>query len=233
MDNGNMTEYLEKNPDVNRKHLTSDIAGGLLYLHKQSVIHGDLKGANVLISKNGVACLADFGLSSIVCSQSLAWTSVETTVSTAGTIRWQAPELLDENSIGVTKESDMYAFACVCYEIFVGKVPFYQYVLDPAVMRQIMLGQRPLRPALDSAPYAHWGLTGWIWTLIEECWREDPTTRLKASEVVDKISSRIEFLRRDAGGQDSWGELRPEVFKSLVDQQPKCQRQIFNVSYRC
>ncbi|KAF8982244.1 kinase-like domain-containing protein [Cyathus striatus] len=218
MDNGNITQYLQRNPQVDRQDLILDIIQGISYLHKKSIVHGDLKGANVLISENGVACLADFGLSSVVNTHSLVWTSIESTVSNAGTVRWQAPELLDEESVGTTKESDIYAFACVCYEVFVGKVPFYQYSFDPTVMRQLMLGYRPLKPELNSAPYIHWGLTDWMWSLIVECWHQDSTARPEAPEVVERLSARKELLRDDIRHQDNWGDLRPEVFRSLLDQ---------------
>ncbi|KAF8982242.1 kinase-like domain-containing protein, partial [Cyathus striatus] len=162
------------------------IVRGIAYLHEKSIVHGDLKGVNVLIADDGLACLSYFGLSSSINTHALTWTSIESTVSNAGTIRWLAPELLYETSVGPTKESDIYAFACV----FVGKVPFYQHLFDPTVMRQIMLGQRPLHPELKSDPYTRWGLTDWMWSLIEKCWHEDPFIRPKASDVVNMLSTR-------------------------------------------
>ncbi|KAF8999173.1 kinase-like domain-containing protein [Cyathus striatus] len=205
MDNGNIIEYLRKSPDVNRQQLTLDIVRGIAYLHEKSIVHGDLKGVNL-------SCIPLYVVHVL---QILV--SIESTVSNAGTIRWLAPELLYETSIGPTKESDIYAFACVCYEVFVGKVPFYQHLFGPTVMRQIMLGQRPLHPELKSDPYTRWGLTDWMWSLIEKCWHEDPSTRPKALEVVNMLSTRKEFLRVDINREDSWGRLRPEVFRSLLD----------------
>lgn len=73
---------------------------------------------NILVTESGKACLADFGLSIHVDAEMLRWTS-ESSENTGGTVRWQAPELFDpenENS-KPTKEADVYAFSCVCYEV--------------------------------------------------------------------------------------------------------------------
>ncbi|KAG1863559.1 kinase-like domain-containing protein [Suillus subalutaceus] len=69
-DDGALTGFLECQHDMlsfeNRFSLLINIALGLQYLHSKSVIHGDLTGSNVLIYRNGWACLADFGLSTIM-----------------------------------------------------------------------------------------------------------------------------------------------------------------------
>ena len=73
---------------------------------------------NILVTESGKACLADFGLSIHVDAEMLKWTS-ESSENTGGTVRWQAPELIgseNENS-KPTKETDIYAFSCVCYEV--------------------------------------------------------------------------------------------------------------------
>ena len=118
-----------------------DIAEGLHYLHtlKPSIIHGDLKGVsysicllnlsdkkakvNILITPCRRACLADFGVATAKDFTSLAVTSAPIT-RTGGTLRWQAPELLDPNvddeNCKSTLASDIYAYACVCYEVIYG-----------------------------------------------------------------------------------------------------------------
>ncbi|KAG6807971.1 hypothetical protein H0H92_005864, partial [Tricholoma furcatifolium] len=107
-----MTEY---------DHLTKclDTASGVEYLHKNNVIHGDLKGMNVLIDTSGRAASGDFGLSSVTDPQILQWTSQSTMASTGGTTRWQAPELLGTHigPVHNTKASDVFAWASVCYEV--------------------------------------------------------------------------------------------------------------------
>jgi serine/threonine protein kinase len=57
----------------------------------------------------------DFGLATASQSQALRLTSA-TVNSSRGTLRWQAPELSLGSSNSVA--TDIYAFACVCYEVF-------------------------------------------------------------------------------------------------------------------
>ena len=76
---------------------------------------------NVLVNCSGRGCLADFGLANLVDEDILCWTSIQTTGhQSSGTLRWQAPELIDPPSdelANATIASDIYSFACVCYEV--------------------------------------------------------------------------------------------------------------------
>ncbi|KAG6906220.1 hypothetical protein DXG01_015143 [Tephrocybe rancida] len=118
--NGNLPEYLVVNPGVNRILLCLDIAAGLQYLHLNRIVHGDLKGVNVLIDGAGRASLGDFGISSVKDPEILQWASQSLMASRGGTRRWQAPELLDPYAdvdvIDNTFASDVYAWAGICYE---------------------------------------------------------------------------------------------------------------------
>ena len=73
------------------------------------------------MGRSGRGCLADFGLANLVDEDILRWTSIQTTGhQNGGTLRWQAPELIDppsEESAKATPASDIYSFACVCYEV--------------------------------------------------------------------------------------------------------------------
>ncbi|CAE6533310.1 unnamed protein product [Rhizoctonia solani] len=61
MDNGTVMDYIVQHPNVDRPKLCAQVACGLAYLHSMETIHGDIKGANVLVALNGVARLTDFG----------------------------------------------------------------------------------------------------------------------------------------------------------------------------
>lgn len=71
---------------------------------------------NILITGSCRACLADFGLAAAKETQSVTATSAVATRA-AGTLRWQAPELLKDDDAGNSLASDIFAYACVCYEV--------------------------------------------------------------------------------------------------------------------
>ena len=71
---------------------------------------------NILVTDRGHACLADFGLSRMIDNGTVAFTGSQSIDSKfAGTPAWMAPEL--HRGEKATFKSDIYAFACVCYEV--------------------------------------------------------------------------------------------------------------------
>ncbi|KXN83752.1 Serine/threonine-protein kinase HT1 [Leucoagaricus sp. SymC.cos] len=114
--------------------------------------------------------LADFGISQIMVSANIQ------SQSDIGTWRWMAPELLVQ-SAPFTRESDVWAFGCTCYEVLTDNMPFYQITNNGQVIVALSNGQTPRRvPLVD--PYAHDGeLEERIWELLRTCWANDPNQR--------------------------------------------------------
>ncbi|KAJ6600554.1 kinase-like domain-containing protein, partial [Mycena vulgaris] len=175
MENGNISSYLKRNPaGCNRFTLVLDVALGLEYLHGLNFVHGDLKGLNVLVTRSGRAVLADFGLSSVVTDSKIVIFSAST-VKTGGTMRWQAPELFHGTRTNLA--SDVYALACVFYEIFTGTIPFSE-LPEVAVMLRVINGDRPKQhPSISAA----------IWNLMMECWKTKPNDRPSAVHIVSRL----------------------------------------------
>ncbi|GLB36878.1 putative protein tyrosine kinase [Lyophyllum shimeji] len=65
MRNGDIVEFLKNNHDASRKDLLEQVADALHFLHDSSIVHGDLKGGNILINDEEQACLCDVGLATI------------------------------------------------------------------------------------------------------------------------------------------------------------------------
>ncbi|KAF4608319.1 hypothetical protein EYR40_000663 [Pleurotus pulmonarius] len=149
MENGNLNKYLtEELTLATRFKLLCDVATGLHYysgvVHSRDIIHGDLTGANILISKNGVASLSDFGLSTIIAE--FQGTSYYTS-SIHGNIRWTAPELYRIDAVpSVTFFSDVYSFGSVMHQVLSGCIPYHNFKSDVQVLLCLINRIRPERP---------------------------------------------------------------------------------------
>ncbi|KDQ59255.1 hypothetical protein JAAARDRAFT_33978 [Jaapia argillacea MUCL 33604] len=187
--NGSAVEYLQSHPNESRRRLIWNMIEGLSYLHESNppIVHGDLKGHNILISDDGHAVLSDFGLSRVV--QDLGGSpSGNTTGSLAGSVRWAAPELLesgeDEDSLPRhTLATDIWAFACTAFELSSGKLPYWRRVNDCRVIHDIIEGTKPGKADDGSIP--HVGKD--IWQLLEFCWVWDPPKRPSIRDVVSEL----------------------------------------------
>ncbi|CAE6503043.1 unnamed protein product, partial [Rhizoctonia solani] len=176
MARGSLPPYLERTPGVNLCKLCVQICDGLSYLHEIGIIHADLKGANILISDDGEPVLTDFG-NSLHEDQSMKFT--RTTTSKSGTMRWSAPELI-EDSAENSKETDVYALGMTIYEVMAGAIP-YKGKKDSSIWFLVVNKRmHPERP--KSIP------TGReegerLWNLLVDCWAFDPKMRPSASAV--------------------------------------------------
>jgi len=185
MANGNISEFVKTHRGVNRFELLGDVARGLIYLHDQAMIHGDLKGANILIDQHGHARIADFGLLTIVSNSTLFTAS--SSIMTGGTTRWMSPELLHPDLFGFedsrpTKESDCYALGMVIYEVLSGQVPFAS-LKDFIVMRKVIEGERPERP---EGVKGRW-LTDDLWAIVNLCWVTQPKSRPSIKVILEHM----------------------------------------------
>lgn len=91
------------------------ICWALNYAHQQKVIHCDVKPENILIDRNGLVYLTDFGIA-------LHRGGESNTLGIAGTPTYMAPEQI--NGFGISPQTDIYALGVVLYELFTLVKPF-------------------------------------------------------------------------------------------------------------
>ncbi|KIL54139.1 hypothetical protein M378DRAFT_174425 [Amanita muscaria Koide BX008] len=111
MENGTLRDWRRNMtpsiPEIKKR--IQEVAEGLVYLHTEGIVHGDLKGSNVLLDSEFHVKISDFG--------STKHTDSTATKTWAMTIRFSAPELFsDEEDQALwkrTKETDIYAFGPV------------------------------------------------------------------------------------------------------------------------
>jgi len=191
--NGNAVRYIKDHPEADHMTILRDMTRGLDWLHKRSIVHGNLKASNVLIRDDGVACLSDLQLSTITS------TTHFTTAGVAGGARHIAPEIMnppdaddDEESDAAqyTFESDVYSWAMTALEIRTGQPPFPNIKLDSVVIAKVVKGIRPERPEVLQTDDT-------MWSLLTRCWDQVPANRPSIGNVLQALTlaqSRPSFL---------------------------------------
>jgi len=180
------------------------IAGGLEYLHSNNppVIHGDLRGVNVLIGDAGQPLLCDFGLAVVV--EDLINMPISSALQGSGNPRWMAPELLIGEEI-VTLQTDVWSFGMIVLEVhfcFINRIitlftnttafeqiltlelPFSDLKGYPQVILTLHAKGRPSRPGSEADRR---GLTDGLWHLMEACGAQSPRDRPSATAIAQYL----------------------------------------------
>ncbi|RLN31463.1 hypothetical protein BBJ28_00025519, partial [Nothophytophthora sp. Chile5] len=148
-----------------------DAAEGLQHLHDHGIVHGDLKGNNILVSDD-IAKLADFGLSIIASREEVPASGDE---GALGAFRWKAPECL--MGARPTFASDIYSFGMCIIEVLTGKFPWGNSIPDEVVRHNVT--QKKLIPARPER------FSDAEWDLVTRMCSFDPELRMNAGAVVN------------------------------------------------
>ncbi|KZT04766.1 kinase-like protein, partial [Laetiporus sulphureus 93-53] len=163
-----------------------DVVKGLEYLHSSHLVHGDLKGVNVLIDEHSHACLSDFRIATM-----MYYASYNKMSESSGTTRWMVPEHLDPESLEDTDyephSSDIYSLSMVVWEIYSGKTPFSEYVHKGTVIIQVLVYNVRLQRTEEMMKIR---LTDEIWTIVEVEW----SANWHARPTLDRI-----FISKKSG----------------------------------
>lgn len=110
-----------KNPYLNEQEtrkILIDVVNGVIYLHKNHIIHRDLKLTNYMIGSDGKVKLADFGLSNLLKKDD------EKRYTICGTPAYTSPELLQDINEGYGYEVDVWAIGVSAFTMLTGHHPF-------------------------------------------------------------------------------------------------------------
>ncbi|KAL3676827.1 hypothetical protein R1sor_026775 [Riccia sorocarpa] len=152
-----------------RLRMALDVAKGMNYLHSSSpiIVHRDLKTPNLLVDRNWVVKVCDFGLSRIKHNTFLS------SKSTAGTPEWMAPEMLRNEPSN--EKCDVYSFGVILWEL--------------ATLRQPWAGMNPMQ-VVGAVGFQHRRLDippdmdPQLADIIRECWHTDPSARPSFAQLM-------------------------------------------------
>ncbi|XP_047424354.1 proto-oncogene serine/threonine-protein kinase mos [Mugil cephalus] len=160
---------------------STDIVNGLRFLHSHSIVHLDIKPANVLVSGEDVCKIADFG-----CSLKLDHGCELSVISphlshVCGTYTHRPPELLKGES--VSPKADIFSFGITLWQLITRELPYTgdrQHVLYAVVAHS-------LRPPVQDQPVFQSDLGRLCRTLLSRCWSGDARIRPSAEELLPQL----------------------------------------------
>ncbi|KAJ4837979.1 hypothetical protein Tsubulata_037847 [Turnera subulata] len=167
-----------------RMRMALDVAKGMNYLHTShpTIVHRDLKSPNLLVDKNWVVKVCDFGLSRMKHNTFLS------SKSTAGTPEWMAPEVLRNEP--ANEKCDVYSFGVILWELVTCQIPWKG--LNPMqVVGAVGFQNRRLEIPEGTDPA--------IAQIIHDCWQLEPCLRPSFAQLISRLR-RVQHLLGD--GQD-------------------------------
>ncbi|KAE8685580.1 Mitogen-activated protein kinase kinase kinase NPK1 [Hibiscus syriacus] len=151
---------------------TKQLLLGLEYLHKNRIVHRDIKGANILVDNKGCIKLADFGASKKV----VELATLNGAKSMKGTPYWMAPEVI--LGTGHRFSADIWSVGCTIIEMATGKPPWSQQYQEVAVIFHI--GTTKSHPPIPEH------LSFEAKDFLLKCLQKEPELRPSASDLLQE-----------------------------------------------
>jgi tetratricopeptide (TPR) repeat protein len=177
VDGGSLEKKLGGKPLPAREaaQLAQTLARAMSYAHEHGIMHRDLKPANVLLTKDGVPKITDFGLAKRLDAEDAA--SHTRTGTIMGTPSYMAPEQARGESRDITPVADVYALGAIIYELLTGRPPFQgATILDTLeqVRSQEPVPPRRLQPKVPRD----------LETICLKCLQKEPAKRYASAEAL-------------------------------------------------
>jgi serine/threonine protein kinase len=169
--------------------LLATVARAVDYAHSRGVLHRDLKPSNILLDRNDIPHLTDFGIAKMLDDES----QLTQTAELLGTLSYMAPEQAAGKPISRT--ADIYSLGAVLYELLTGRPPFSGAKMD--VLRQVMNDDPPQPRTINSI------IDRDLETICVKCLDKDAARRygsaLQLAEDLERWQRHEPILARQVG----------------------------------
>ena len=213
VDGTTLQEYVSGGRTLNPKQIVDVIyqcAKGLDYVHRQGVIHRDLKPGNIMLSNDGDVKIMDFSIAHV----DVGFESPDAEVH--GSPMYMPPEQLSEEK-RLVAQSDIYSLGAVMYALLARKAPYKASSLESLIYKISNLEPQPIK---ELNPDVDYNIIAIVEKAIQKIIYDRYDTALEMARDLSKAVGSLRDIGERIDMQEKWKTLRYlAFFKDFSDEQ--------------